>query len=109
MTDLEQLAIEIADARRQGFTPGPAALERWHERAQAALAEARDTWLSEQAFRLRTGASAKWCRAHFRGCAEQGFARKSAKDKREWHVACRPPRKLDAAALEQRIVDSFAA
>ncbi len=101
MKPLEHLAAEIATAHGMGLAP-----TRWHQWAQEALAQLREEWLTEKAFRLRTGASGKWCRNHFRGAETQGVARMGVWG-REWHVSARPPRVLDAGALEESIVASY--
>lgn len=101
MKPLEHLAAEIATAHGMGLAPA-----RWHQWAQEAVALLRDEWLSEQAFRLRTGASQKWCRGHFPACAKQGIARRGMKG-REWHVSARPPRSRDLAAMEDEMVASY--
>jgi hypothetical protein len=101
---LEQLAAEITEIRAMGFGI-PA---RWEELAQTALAECRAQWLSEQAFRGRTGSCAKWCREHFEACRDEGLARLNG-SKREWHVHARRPKRngRGADAIEREIVDSF--
>lgn len=105
---LVQLADTIAAARQNKLLIGGDGLERLHELAQTVLHEAVEEWLPEAAFRLRTGASAKWCRGNFARCEAKGVARK-VKGRREWHVSARIPRAnaTNREALVREIADSF--
>ncbi len=105
-TALNQLAAEIRETRRQQYFPGPEALARWDALAQQLLAEAREEWESEPAFRMRTGASTRWCSRNFQRFLERGLSRRSARGKREWHVSARAPR--PHAADDQGIVEEIA-
>lgn len=107
---LERLAAEIAEAQRLGMVPGPAAVDRWHGWAQDLLAEADTEWLLEPAFRLRTGAAARWCSRHYTQYEAEGRARRNSQGKREWHASVRLPRRApasDPAALVNEIASSF--
>lgn len=111
MKPLEQLAGEIADAIGKGYVPGPDALARWHELAQALLTGERDSWLSEPMFRLQTGASAKWCRGQFAFYERLQMARRDEKGRRVWHRTVRakapPGEGASAAEVKAHIVGSF--
>lgn len=107
---LHQLASEIAEAHRLQLHPSLEALARWKKLADAAAAAARAEWLSEPAFRLRTGASAKWCRAHFGRYELDGLARRDAdRGRRVWNTSCRPPAKRPTTPEERKqfIVASY--
>jgi hypothetical protein len=105
---LDQLAAEIAEAHRLGLIPGVEAVTRWHELATAAVTELRGAWMSEPDFRLRTGASAKWCRAQFRRYAREGLA-KMEKSRRWWHASVRPLRRRPETTPElvEHIASTF--
>ena len=107
---LERLAGEIAAAEQHGLSAGPEKIRAWSELARAVLDEAVSEWLSEAAFRLRTGAHPRWCRRHFAACLKAGVARTDGGGRREWHTSARPPlaKATDAAARVQEIVASFA-
>lgn len=99
MNQLHQLVTEIAEARRQRMLPSLEAVDRWHDLAQATLTAMRGAWLREPAFRLKTGASAKWCRAHFAKYEAVGLARVES-GKRWWHEAARPVKARPTTAGE---------
>jgi hypothetical protein len=100
---IEVLADKIARARELGLLP-----KEWDELAKAAVAEQKNQWLPERDFRLRTGASDKWCRNNFVQHETHGLARANGR-KREWHVHARLPRANvgDAQAIKHRIIQSF--
>lgn len=106
---LKQLAGEIAEAHRLKFTPSLEAIARWKDLVEMALAAANNEWLSEPAFRLRTGASSKWCRAYFDRFAADGLAKKDERGRRVWNAACRPPakRRVDAESRKEYIIGTF--
>jgi hypothetical protein len=109
MVELEQLGTEIAEARRQKMFPSLEAIERWYILVQAVIQHSRDEWQPEPVFRLRTGASYRWCRGHFAGCEQRGLARRNGKKRREWHVSVRPPkaRPSDDGAAVDEIVEGM--
>lgn len=110
-SSLERLADAIAIAHGGKLVPSLEALTEWHALARQCLAEARDEWLTEPAFRLRTRASTRWCRQNFDRCKSAGLARRTPKGRREWHVSARPPRAQpgDRAAVIDHIVDTYKA
>ena len=103
MNAIEVLADKIAQARELGLLP-----TEWDELAKAAVAEQKNEWLPERDFRLRTGASDKWCRNNFQHHEMHGLARANGR-KREWHVHARLPRANmgDAQTIKDRIIQSF--
>ena len=103
-TALERLAEKIEQASKLGLLP-----DDWRELALAAVAEVGDQWLPERVFRLRTGASDRWCREHFERYEANGLARKNERRRREWHIHARLPKQAprDAEALKREIVESF--
>ena len=106
---LEQLAKEIGAANELGLLAGPDALGRWKELADQMLAESRNEWLDEPAFKQRTGSSARWCRKHFAAYQGVGTARRRGAH-RQWHISARPPvapAASDAEALIDHISASF--
>ena len=104
---LAELVESLNVAHERKLLPSLEALAGWRDLARQVQAEAVNEWQKESAFRLRTGASPKWCRNHFSSCQAQGLARR-ADGKREWHISARAPRKgTNALALEERIVSSF--
>lgn len=107
---LERLAEELALADRHGFSAGPDKIRAWHALAQTVKDEAANEWLPESAFRLRTGASAKWCRRNFPRFEKRQHARLEH-GKRVWHVSCRPPRPMpaDVEGRVREILESFEA
>ncbi len=94
MTTLEQLASAIHHARTNGLAPTETTMRQWDELAQAATKEVHGCWLSESAFRGRTGSSDKWCVRNFARCRDVGLARVSTETRcgREWHIHARLPR-----------------
>lgn len=108
MPALERLLGELGLAAEHGFSAGPEKIRAWHGLATELAAAAKDEWLAEPAFRLRTGASAKWCRRHFSASVASGTARQRD-GHREWHVSARPPRPhpSDPEGLVREIVQSF--
>ena len=107
---LQRLADELATADRLGLVADREKVREWSQLAQGVVIAAMNEWLTEGAFRLRTGAHAKWCRRNFARCERAGMARKCAKGRREWNVSARPPRAkaTDAEARVQEIVASYA-
>jgi hypothetical protein len=101
---LRLLAAKIEYGCEAGLLPS-----EWRELVQAALAEVQAAWLTERAFRFRTGSSAKWCRAHFDECRQAGLARQDNKGHRQWHMHARLPRTnaQDPEAVKQEIIDSY--
>lgn len=109
-TVLQRLAKELRATWTLQALAGPDLLARWDAWAQALLTEERTEWLPEAAFRLRTGASLRWCRTRFPAMAESGQARMSPTGKRRmWHVSARPPRPVtqDHESLEHHIAASY--
>lgn len=109
MTPLLQLEREISHAADKQMLPGPEALERWRSLARSALAAELGQWEKEPRFRIRTGASVRWCQGHFGEYRVRGLARNSQLGEREWHVSARST-KADAGnlqALEDEIVSSY--
>ena len=107
---LATLAAEIAEARRLRYLPSLEAVDRWDALAREAAALAASSWLSEPEFRLRTGASAKWCRGNYARCERAGLAKRDERERRLWHQSVRPPKRVkarDAEAAVEAIVGSY--
>ena len=110
-SEVEQLTQEITEFSRLKAMAGPEVLDRWAGWSRKITADARVEWFSETEFKRRTGASGKWCRAHFAACEADGLARLRA-NHREWHISARPPagpHASDRQALVDFIATSFEA
>jgi len=106
--ELEQLASELRLAADCGHLLGGASLDRVANLADQVLAQAREEWLPESAFRLRTGATARWCRRNHPRFLASGQARVEG-GQRIWHASARAPRvrPADTASIVDEIVQSF--
>lgn len=107
---LAKLIDEIDTAHVRKLVPTAEALAGWRELVHQVRAEAVDEWMLEALFRLRTGASARWCRAHFGKYEKLGLARRGAKEKRIWNVAVRVVKRItadDPETIKNEIAATF--
>lgn len=107
-TPLIQLEREISAAVDLNLTPGPEALERWRQVVRSLLAVEMGQWEKEPRFRLRTGASLRWCQGKFTEYRGRGLAKLGAHGERVWHVSARPTRAAgNLQSIEDEIVSSI--
>lgn len=109
MNALAKLHREVETAAAMQLVPSLEALERWRGLVRELVDASKKDWEREPAFRLRTGASSRWCAAHHQEYVARSLARTGADGQREWHVSARPTRAApgNEEALEDFIVASY--
>lgn len=109
MRALDELYDEIEVAAKRQLQPSLEALARWRGLVREVKLAHDAGWELEPAFRLRTGASTRWCASNFDEYQRRGLARLTADGRRQWHVSSRPTRAApgNEQALEDEIVSSY--